>query len=556
MHRVLRAFFFVAFAAMIGCGKSSPSRSGDWFEDITDRCGIEVAHDPGPTGNYFIPQSMVGGCGIFDCDGDGKFDLLLLQATGPNTGKKNALLRQASDGKFADISAGSGLDLDGYNCGVAIGDIDNDGKPDVLITQYVGAKLFHNEGGGKFRDITIQSGVNNPLWGASASFFDYDRDGFLDLVIVNYIDYDPSWPCQSADGQRDYCGPKTFPGTASKLFRNRGKDQLLHFEDVSVSSGIAIKTGPGLGVYCADLTGDDWSDILITNDGKPNHLWINQKNGTFKDEAYSRGIAMTGMGSSYANMGIAVGDVDADGLSDFYVTHLTSETNTLWKQGPIGMFRDMTTATDVLKTKWRGTGFGTLMADLDCDGHLDLAIVNGRVDRGLAVDAPNLPEFWRVYAERNQLLRNDGKGRFVDVSESNPAFSKQFNVARGLACGDVDGDGRPDLLIQATADRFRLFRNVVETGNWLAIRCIDPKLGGRDMIGTQVRVSVGDKTWLRILQPSESYLSSSAPELLIGFGDLAEYTKIDVVWPDGSKESFPAGKTNQRLVLNKGQGGS
>src|SRR6266704_610427 len=185
-----------------------------------NRTPLNVTHDCGPTGTYFMPQSMYAGVALFDADGDGRLDILLLQGAGPNTGVGNRLYLQTADGKFRDASAGSGLDFDGYNVGVAIGDVDNDGRPDVLITQFIGARLLHNEGGGKFRDITAEAGIANPHWGASATFVDYDRDGRLDLIIVNYLDYDKSWPCNGTDNAREFCGPKTFPGTIPRLFHN------------------------------------------------------------------------------------------------------------------------------------------------------------------------------------------------------------------------------------------------------------------------------------------------------------------------------------------------
>ena len=561
---------FLALAVLLLCGckpdapapptvaVNAPATDGPvWFEDVTSKVGLSFVHDGGPTGEFFMPQSMVAGCAMFDADGDGKLDVLLLQSAGPKSGKTNKLFLQNADGSFRDASAGSGLDFDGYNVGVAVGDFNNDGRPDVLITQFVGVKLLHNEGAGKFRDVSTETGVNNPLWGSSAAFFDYDRDGRLDLVIVNYVDYDRSWPCTAPDGSRDFCGPKTFPGTAARLLHNLGpKDgAIAKFIDVTVAAGLAAKTGPGLGVYCADLTGDGWPDIFVTNDGKPNFLWVNQKNGTFKEEGLSRGIALTGMGSQYANMGIAAGDYDGDGLTDLFVTHLTNETHTLWKQGPAGLFRDKTIETGVLKTKWRGTGFGAVAADLDLDGHPDIAFVNGKVYSGSPVaGADHLPPFWRVYAERNQLLKNDGQGQFVDVSASNAAFCGTPNVARGLAMGDFDDDGRPDLLVVSLGDRARLYRNVSVGNNWLKIQAVDPKLGGRDLLGTELRVTAKGRTQFQTIRSEQSYLSSSAAVGMFGLGIATAYDKLEVKWPNGTMEEFPGGAGNRKVIVRPREG--
>jgi hypothetical protein len=549
----------------VGCNGTPPNSQAEspgrpaapaWFEDVTDAVGLNFTHDCGPTGTYFMPQSTLGGAALFDADGDGRLDILLLQGAGPNTGVGNRLYLQTPDGKFRDASAGSGLDFDGYNFGVAIGDVDNDGRPDVLITQFRGARLFHNEGGGKFRDITAEAGINNPHWGMSAAFVDYDRDGRLDLVIVNYLDYDVSWTCNGTDGLREYCGPRTFPGTIPRLFRNLGPGdgKVVRFADVTVQAGLTTRAAPGLGVYAADLTGDGWPDLFITNDGTPNHLWVNQRDGTFKNQAMSRGIALTGNGLPFANMGIAVADYDGDGLLDLFVTHLGTETHTLWQQGPVGLFRDRTQESRVVRTAWRGTGFGAVAADFDRDGWPDIAYVNGRVLRDRVIpEAKRLPAFWQPYAERNQLLRNTGKGQFEDVSEAQPVFCGHANMGRGLCLGDFDNDGRPDLLVIGLGDRARLYRNVAPGGHWLGVRVIDPGRGKRDLLGTEVRVIAGGRTWVQVAQSAHSYLCASDPRPLFGLGGATAYDRIEVTWPDGTREAFPGGPADRWLVLTPGK---
>jgi hypothetical protein len=569
LSRTLTAVLAVAAAlaiASVGCIRTQPAGHTEpagpppgpqWFEDVTDAVGLNFTHDCGPTGSYFMPQSMYGGCALFDADGDGRLDILLLQGAGPNTGVGNRLYLQTPDGKFRDASAGSGLDFDGYNVGVAIGDVDNDGRPDVLITQFTGVRLLHNEGGGKFRDITEEAGLANPHWGASAALVDYDRDGLLDLVIVNYLDYDKSWPCNGTDNNREFCGPKTFPGTVPRLFHNLGPGdgKPVRFADVTVEAGLATKAAPGLGVFAADLTGDGWPDIFISNDGAPNHLWVNQHNGMFKNEAMSRGIAVTESGQSFANMGIAVADYYGDGLLGVFITHLNNETHTLWRQEKVGQFRDRTQKSGVVRTAWRGTGFGAVAADFDRDGWPDVAYVNGRVHRGPVLpEASQVPEFWQPYAERNQLLRNTGKGQFEDISEAQPVFCGRANVGRGLALGDVFNDGRPDLLVLSSGDRARLYRNIATGGHWLGVRVTDPKLGNRDLLGTTVRVTAGDRTWVQVAQSACSYLSASDPRPLFGLGEFTAYDRIEVTWPDGMREVFKGGPADRWLNLTPGSG--
>jgi hypothetical protein len=358
----------------------------------------------------------------------------------------------------------------------------------VLVTRYGGLKLFHNKGNGVFADVTRQAGLDSPVWGASAAFFDYDRDGWLDLVAVNYVDYDPSRPCSNGRGQRDYCGPSVFDGSVTKLYHNGGlgPDGAVRFTDGTTTSGLARTPGPGLGVVCADFDGDGWPDIFVANDGKPNRLWINHYNGTFTEEAVLRGLTFNNVGQAQAGMGVALGDVDGDGLFDIFVTHLTDETNTLWRQGPRGTFRDHTLSAGLGQTKARGTGFGTVLADFDCDGLLDLAVVNGRVYLGPSRNEEALGLFWSHFAENNRLWAGEGAGRFRDRSAAEDDFCGAATVSRGLLCGDLDNDGQLDLVVTRVARPARLYRNVAARhGHWLSVRAWDAArrrdaYGGRD----------------------------------------------------------------------------
>jgi hypothetical protein len=525
-----------------------------WFEDATDALGLKFTHDAGPTGAYFFPQIMGSGAALFDCDQDGRLDIYLVQNAGPDSPVRNQLWRQKADGSFENVSAGSGLDVAGHFMGVAIGDVNNDGWPDVVLTGFRGVRLFLNNGNCTFTEVTKEAGLDSLHWATSASFIDFDRDGWLDLVVVNYVAYDPAPRLPGAGYRNDFSHPSAFNGASACLYRNLGKqaDGKARFRDVTVSSGLGRRPSAGLGVLCADLNGDGWPDILVANDSRPNHLWINQKDGTFQEEAVLRGCAYNVAGRAEANMGIACGDMKGNGLFDLVITHLTEETNTYWQQGPAGFFTDRTNEVGLAATKWRGTGFGVALADFNHDGHLDLAVVNGRVYRTPGVASTSFD--WRDYAERDQLFANDGNGKFRDLSPANPALSAAPHVGRALCVGDICGNGRVDLLATYVNGPARIYRNVApQAGHWLMIQAIVPEWK-RDAYGAVVTVTAGSRKWTRLIQPGSGYLGSNDPRAHFGLGATDRVDAIRVAWPDGSLEDFPGSAVDRRLTLRKGEG--
>ena len=548
---------------LAGCQKrdASSGASGgqpEWFADVTDQVGLHFVHDAGPCDKYLLKESMGSGAAVFDCDNDGKLAVYLVQNAGPNSASTNKLFVQDSSGHFVDVSQGSGLDVAGYGMGVAIGDVNNDGLPDVLLTEFGRVRLFLNQGHHHFIDVTEQAGLNDPKWATAAAFLDYDRDGWLDLVVINYCDNADAHGCYDMTGKLDYCGPKPFPGTIPRLYHNLGRqpDGNVRFEDVTAKSGLASAAVKGLGVVCLDFNGDGWPDILVANDEMPNQLWINQHDGTFKDEALSRGIALDATGELQANMGIALGDLYGTGRADVYITHLGREQNVLWCQTSPGMFEDCTPAAGLTGTKWRGTGFGTVMADFANQGTLDLVVANGRIDRA-AHELPysTVPPHWRPYAELNQVFAGDRSGHFSDVSIDNPTFCAVPGVWRGMAWADFDNDGGIDLLLTQIAGPAKIYRNVhPNRGHWLLVKAIDPALGGRDAYGARVTLRAAGRSQVGWVNPGSSYLSSSDPRVHFGLGAATRFDPIEVQWPDGSHESFPGGPVDQVLKLPRGGG--
>jgi hypothetical protein len=546
------------------------------FEDATAPLRIDFVHEPGPISLYQVPQVTGSGCAFLDFDRDGLLDIFLVnQAAGAGFegisspvkheggGPTHRLYRQEADGKFIDVTRGSGLDVTDVGQGVAVGDVNNDGFPDIYLACYGPDRLFLNRRDGTFVDVTQSAGIDNLVWGTACVFVDFDRDGWLDLFVANYVDYHTTRRCADPGGPLEFCNPKTFVGTPHKLYRNETGDLIaagaisreaplaVRFRDVSLTSGIARKTGPGLGVVAADFDGDGWPDFFVANDGAANFLWINQHDGTFTEEAVLRGAAYDLTGHPQANMGIAVGDVDGDGRPDLFVTHFQGEMDSLYRNTPDG-FEESAVATGLGAASLPYTKWGTAFLDVDHDGDLDLAIVNGRVKRA---ESPTAPGGWLSYAEPNQFFLNDGTGHFVEHVSTAEAFRNRQEIYRGLAVGDVDNDGDLDLLVTTVAGPALLYRNVApKNGHWLMIRAIEPALGGRDAHGAQVTVSAGERRWTRQLSPAYSFFSSNDPRVHFGLGQVERVDGISVIWPDGAQEHFDGCGVDQHLVLRRGEG--
>lgn len=551
-------FIISVFCFFSACsdGKNS-SQNTSLFKDISDEVNLNFVHEPAVDSSYYMPESFASGGAFLDYDNDGDLDIYLLNGAvhSKNNADKgiirNQLFRQETSGNFTNVTEQSGLGDPGYGMGIAVGDIDNDGDVDVYISNDGPDALYRNNGNGTFTNITQEAGIDNPDWGMCTTFLDYNLDNYLDIFVANYVNYDTSVICTDRVGRRDYCGPKGFPGYADKLFKNNGDGT---FTDVSVESGIASKKAAGLGVVCADFNNDTYPDIYVGNDAEQNHLWMNQGDGTFKDQAMMLGVGYNSAGMAEASMGVTVGDFDGDDDLDIFLGHFGGESNTLYRNtGDIG-FQDDTSPAALATPSLPYTGFGCGFFDYDNDGDLDLAVVNGRVIRGPVLTDHKPATYWDYYAEPNLVFENDGKGVFKNVSDLFSEFSSRVENSRALVFGDVDNDGDIDVLVSNEGGRARLYRNDRErTGNWLLVRAYDPKLN-RDSYGTKIRVIVQDKKILRLVNPGYSFCASNDPRVHFGLSQNSDPVDILISWPDGDNEIFKGITVNKIVTLNKGEG--
>ncbi len=525
--------------------------SAPFFTEITSELQFSEALDRLPDGTYSLPEIMGGGVSLFDYDGDGDLDLLQIVCPPPGTPDQpapNRLFQGQPDGTFLDVSSTAGLDDPGYGQGAAVGDTDNDGDLDVYVTNFGRDAFYRNNGDGTFVDATVAAGFTGDHWSSSAAFFDYDRDGDLDLYVVHYLLFDSGITCRSRNDRPVYCGPQSFEGVPDTLYRNNGDGS---FSDVTTAAGIT-SPGKGLGVVCADLTGDGWVDIYVANDQEANHLWVNNRDGTFSDEAVMRGVAFNAYGEAEASMGVTVGDVNGDGRLDLFMTHLRDETNTLYTATEYGIFIDTSEASGLASVDRGYTGFGCGFFDYDNDGDLDLALVNGSVRRGSKFPGANVGEFWNFYAEPNLLFQNDGSGNFTHISSLAGAFTNQVEVSRGLAFGDADLDGDIDLVV-GSLNGMRVFRNDAPppSNHWLRVRAM---VGNRDAIGAEVTVATAEAEFVRLVLPGYSYLGSSQLRAHFGLGATEVVESIEIKWPDGNRERFKPLGVDRELFLRKGSG--
>ena len=532
--------------------------------DRAAESGLALRHVNGMSGKFHYAEVIAPGAALFDYDNDGDLDAYLVQGRaldGLDAGTSREPMGRVfrndlavnADGtrtmRFTDVTRASGLDARGYGMGAATGDFDNNGCVDLYLTSLGPNVLLRNNCNGTFTNVSRASGTADPAWTVSASLVDYDRDGWLDLFAGNYLAWraDASAPCPTPSGRPDYCSPNTFQPQQSRLYRNNRNGT---FTDASLHAGISHDFGPALGVVAADFNRDGWMDVYVANDGQPNLLWMNQRNGTFKNLGLLSGTALSAHGKAKAGMGVDAGDFDNDGDEDLFVTNLTGEGNDLYVNDGNGLFQEQSAGSGLGPASRGFTGFGTAWFDADNDGWLDAITVNGAVQTIEALRRVNDPF---PLHQHKVLFRNLGNGRFEDASaRGGPAFELS-EVGRGAAFGDVDNDGDVDVLVANNNGSPRLLVNQVGSRNhWVGLRLVGL---GRDMLGARVGLLRADGTTIwRRARSDGSYASASDPRVVVGLGQAAAVASVRVIWPSGTTEEFDAPAIDRYSSLREGEG--
>ncbi|HEX6886218.1 MAG TPA: CRTAC1 family protein [Planctomycetota bacterium] len=545
-----RAAAALGALALGACGppRSDPGPDpGAWFEESAAARGLDFAHHSGHDGSFWMPEIMAGGAALLDADGDGDLDAYLVQGGRLDPARvgtsAHALFENRGEGRFARAAGGSAT-LPGYGMGVAVGDVDEDGDPDLFVTHVGPNALLQNRGA--LRLEPVEAGLEDGGWGTSAAFLDAERDGDLDLVVVNYLDWSfaGELPCLNDLSQRDYCSPKNYRTPARSLFYvNEGGGR---FRDASEASGIGTKRGNGLGVAVGDVDANGWLDVFVANDGMANHLWKNQDGQRFVEQGLLAGCGVDASGQEKAGMGVVLADLDRDLDLDLLVCNLAGETDSLYLNEQ-GYFVDRTALSGLAPVSRPFTRFGVGLHDFDQDGELDLFEANGRVQ------AATSPRTSDVYAEENLLFRGLGAGRFTEVERRGGVREPLVATSRAAAFGDVDGDGAVDVLVvNRDGPAHLLLNRRPGRGSWvlLAVR----ESSGRDALGATLELALPSGPERREVASASSYLASSDPRVHVGLGAARELARVTVRWVDGVREVFGPLAAERVHELRRGQG--
>ncbi len=518
------------------------------LSDVAAKWGIDFEDSPRNRDEYRLPAIMGSGCAVLDFDRNGLLDILLIAADSEDN--NCALYSQETAGTFVNRTNELGIQLL-QGTGVAVGDCNNDAWPDLYVTADGADSLWLNVDGRSFRNITRSSGISNRRWGVSACWVDYDRDGWLDIFVTNYVDYVHQACTRLGGGGADFCGPHLFPMTPDLLLRNTTGTNGGHvsFADVSQASGISAGLSAGLGVTAKDFTGDGWPDIYVASDQHPNLLWVNHE-GRFVNDSVLRGCDTDFQGHAQASMGLALGDIDHDGTEDLVISHLDGEAHAVYTESTAGFFTDRSRETGIAAATRHATGFGIAAADFDLNGESELFTANGRVKRPHNVSSSG--DFREQYGQPLQHLVP------VDGQYQDAAIPLGKHVARGLAVGDLDRDGDPDMVVSTIGGPAVVLQNLRQnTHQWVVLRVVDLRHGGRSCPGAQLSISSTNGIFERTFQPCQSYAGTHAAELYVGLGRNNQIHSIDVVWPDGdlTAEQFDMqGRMNEIVTLIRGEG--
>jgi enediyne biosynthesis protein E4 len=513
------------------------------FEEVpAEKSGIRWVHTSGKSQEKYLPESSGPGCAFLDYDNDGWMDIYLVNSGKcdfftPSAPLSNALYKNNRDGTFTDVTGKAGVRGGGYGQGVAVGDYDGDGFPDMYVTQYGKSILYHNNGDGTFTDVTEKAGVAAPGWASSAVWFDYDNDGRLDLFVGQFAEFSKELnkPCGiHEDGRRHYCIPKIYSGKPSWLFHNNGDGT---FTDVSRESGIANHLGKVWGVVATDINNDGLMDLWVSNDTVANFLFVNRGKGKFDEIADTAGVAYSETGRARSGMGVDSADFSNDGWMGLFVANLDRENSALYKNNRDETFDDIAPSTGIAKATRFLSGWGLKFFDYDNDGNIDLLLANGNPDDLIALLHGDVS-----YEEPLLLFHNSGNA-FANVSaQSGPAFAKQLS-ARGMAIGDFDNDGGTDVLIAVNDGPPVLLRNVIGRQNhWLGVHLVGTK-SNIDAIGARITYQAGDLKCHRMKVGGGSFLSSHDPRLVLGMGKHTKLDWVEIQWPQ------PSGKVERIIDL-------
>jgi hypothetical protein len=526
------------------------------FEEIPlEKSGIHWEHSNGKSPEKYLPETTGAGCAFFDYDNDGWMDIYLVNSGKcdfftPNSALRNALYRNNRDGTFTDVTEKAGVAAGGFGQGVAVGDYDGDGFPDLYVTQYGRSILFHNNRDGTFTDVTEKAGVAAPGWASSAVWFDYDNDGRLDLFVCRFADFSKELnkPCGiHDDGQHHYCIPTVYSPMASWLFHNNGDGT---FTDVSRESGIAAHLGKAWGVVATDINNDGLMDLFVTNDTVANFLFVNRGKGRFEEIGTSGGVAYSSEGRSRSGMGVDSADFNEDGWMDLFVANLDREMFAIYQNNHDESFDDMALPTGIGKATRLMSGWGLKFFDYDNDGNLDLFLANGNPD-----DLINSLHGEVTYEEPLMLFHRAAKG-FQDVSAaSGPIFARRL-CSRGLAIGDFDNDGAVDVLISINNAAPLLLRNTAAGGNhWLGVQLVGKKCNP-DAVGARLTYQAGDLKRGRMKVGGGSYLSSHDPRMVLGLEKREKLDWLEVKWPlpSGRVERFTNLPLDRYITIVEGEG--